>query len=52
MACARCGQQRRAVANAIKSGSVTQTVKEVARGAGMMTGILPKDSLPGPGTKR
>lgn len=52
MGCARCGQQRRAVVKAAKSGNIVQTAKEVARGAGMMTGILPKDSLPGPGTKR
>lgn len=49
MGCARCGQQRQAVAAAVKKGDVKTAAKETARGFGMMTGIIPKEALPGPG---
>lgn len=52
MGCARCGQQRQKVAAAAKSGDVKKTVVETARGIGMMTGIIPKDRMPGPGNRK
>ena len=49
MACGACQKQRQRTMDAMRSGDVRKTVKEAARGVGMMTGILPKGAAPGPG---
>jgi hypothetical protein len=52
MACRACQQQRKNAFNAFKSGNFRQAAVETAKGAGMMTGILPKGASPDSKSRR
>jgi len=51
MACSACAKQRKRVTTAARRGNFAKAAKETARGAGMMTGVLPKTAKPKPKTQ-
>ena len=51
MACSACAKQRKRVTTAARRGNFAKAAKETARGAGMMTGVLPKTATSKPKTQ-
>jgi hypothetical protein len=44
MSCRQCAERRRALADAARSGSITETIRQAAIGAAEMVGLREKES--------
>lgn len=52
MACKACQQRRDRAAQALRNGNFKQAGREVVSGAAAMTGIIPKNQMPGQSGRR